>query len=242
MTSNSSRVCIGTWKLFEKNNLQEGTNVINYALENGFNSFDTAHVYSHGLPEKILGSLGADIWIANKLSAKSKNVVGLTVQEAYPVNYVCSFLLDLISNSSNLNLLQIHNWLPSWGEMEYYYLDNIIKSLPEFEDISLGVSLSSDKQYSVDSISPFKYVQLPLNIKDRRNLRLINDSADSKKFIVRNIFDGGNLDFRRGNVSEKDSLDAFRFVYSNDNVYKLIIGCNSIESIDLINKYERSLK
>ena len=241
MTSNSSRVCIGTWKLFEKNNLQEGTNVIKYALESGFNSFDTAHVYSNSSPEKLLGTLDSKIWVANKLSAKSGCIDDLSIEDAYPEEYVFSFLSKMILNGS-LDVLQIHNWLPGWGEKEYSYLSDVIKSTPEFGSISIGVSLSSDTQYSLDSIRPFEYVQLPLNINDYSNLYLIDVYGDSKKFLARNVFDGGNLDFRTGLVSKNDSIDAFNFVFCNKYIYKIIVGCNSIDSVDLVSQYVASIK
>lgn len=237
MTENYSRICIGTWKLFEKNNLQEGIEIINYAISNGFNSFDTAHVYMGSLPEKVLGSNNSSIWIADKLSAKIKDVENISVKEAYPENYVLSFISAIKENISKLDVLQIHNWSPSWGNKEYNYLINIIKSVDFFDSLSFGVSLSFNKNYSAESISPFEYVQLPLNIINTSNKDLINTHNSSKKFLVRDIFSGGTLDFRKESISMDESFNAFKYVYANNEIYKTIVGCNSKQSIDLLKQY-----
>lgn len=64
----------GVWKNVGETGQEEANKLVDYALDNGINFFDTANVYSKGLSEEILGkALGAkrkDIILATKVRGR----------------------------------------------------------------------------------------------------------------------------------------------------------------------------
>jgi aryl-alcohol dehydrogenase-like predicted oxidoreductase len=241
LIESSSKLCLGTWKLFKKQSFDEGLDIMRYAISKGIDSFDTALVYSNGLSEVALSRIDNSVWVADKISSKYRCIDDLNVKDAYPSNYIIDSLHKISKNLDNkkISLLQIHNWSPFWGAKDFQYIKNIVKSLQEFSHMDMGVSLT-DKIYPLSSINHFEYIQMPSNVFRSESYRsLVNDST--KKILIREIFERGKLDYRKSDLTYRESCDIFNNIYNDKNVFKVIVGCNSIESIDLLYSY-RGLK
>ncbi len=118
-----SEICFGTmtfggtgyWKNIGTTNQNEANELVNLAIENGINFFDTADIYSNGLAEEILGkALGTrrqSVVIATKVfgrMGKGPNDIGLSRHHLFEA---CNASLKRL-NTDYIDLYQVHNFDP----------------------------------------------------------------------------------------------------------------------------------
>jgi aryl-alcohol dehydrogenase-like predicted oxidoreductase len=188
-----SRLCLGTAQIgmqYGINNskkLSETTigNIMNFVINNGINSFDTAICY--GDAQEIIG----------KYSKNSKQ---------YIISKISSdeFLLDLqnlvkkTKNQINSNLfaLLLHDTilLNSWNSEHHHIVQKLISN----NQIGyFGVSIYSDDEFSLAlNNDDIKIIQIPFNLFDNRAVRLKwfqKAKNKNKLLIIRSIYLQGLL-------------------------------------------------
>ena len=96
-----SKICLGTMTFGKQNNIDDGFNQMDYALENGVNFFDTAELYpvpasreTQGNTEKIIGS-----WFEKR---KNRNKIILATKIAGPGPYPAHIRDDLSFSKESL--------------------------------------------------------------------------------------------------------------------------------------------
>ncbi|MDR3666332.1 MAG: aldo/keto reductase [Ignavibacteriaceae bacterium] len=119
-----SEICFGAmtfggrsfWKVIGEVDQKEANSIVNTAIENGINFFDTADVYSEGLSEEILGkALGANrknIILATKVrgrTGKGPNEIGLS---RHHIIENCNASLKRLG-TDYIDLYQVHSFDPA---------------------------------------------------------------------------------------------------------------------------------
>lgn len=157
-TNPLSCLFFGTWQFggqFKALDLQTTTDLIEFALGQGINNFDTAMVYGHGQVETLLGdTLPKNTFVTTKIPARVKpEDPSVTVRQCYDREWI-ELQLELSLRRlrrSKIDILLLHNWSRYWSEPEdvLYILQSFKQSgLADRIGISLpdGFSAGLDEQ------------------------------------------------------------------------------------------------
>lgn len=152
---NVSKICLGTMTFGEQNNEKQSFELLDYALVNGVNFFDTAETYSvpmkketQGNCEKIIGNWlekrknRAKTIIATKIAGPgSENWIGhirdgKTIYDSKTIKQALEGSLKRLK-TDYIDLYQIH-WpsrrTTSFGELTYPYDENLNKNFNQESD------------------------------------------------------------------------------------------------------------
>ncbi|MBT8316666.1 MAG: aldo/keto reductase [Lutibacter sp.] len=109
-----SEISLGTWQVGGKwgsdFNQKSAEEILNTAIDNGVNFFDTADVYSNGLSEKTVGkvvrSRSEEVYIATKCG----RFLDPHTNDAYQVDVLRKFVENSLSNLGvdRIDLIQLH--------------------------------------------------------------------------------------------------------------------------------------
>lgn len=165
-------------------NQDDINNIIDYVIDNGINTFDTAQAY--GVSEQVLGKALRDknreeLFIISKLKSNLfLNDLKLNIQSSLD-NLEIDTLFGLLLHDSKL----LYNWNSNY--------EKLIKDLIDSKKIKyFGVSIYTNKDFELalknDSI---KIIQIPFNIFDQRAItkKWLKKAKENNKLIfIRSIF------------------------------------------------------
>lgn len=118
-----SEICFGTmtfggtgyWKNIGATNQTDANELVELAIENGINFFDTADIYSNGLAEEILGkALGTkrqNVIIATKVYGRMSNGLNDIGLSRHHIIEACNASLKRLK-TDYIDLYQVHNFDP----------------------------------------------------------------------------------------------------------------------------------
>ena len=154
--------------------------LVNYALENKINFFDTSNIYGNGLSEKRLGLAfknknRSSFFVATKMGS----IPHSPLIKKMPFNYDCDYLKKSFTSSlKNINLkfidlIQLHS-PPKEILKNKKKMKDIISMLKDFKKKQMvryfGVSVKSpdDAKIVMKSYPDFKFIQINFNLMDQR--------------------------------------------------------------------------
>ncbi len=246
-----------------KLNIEEVGEIINYAVENGINNFDTAQAY--GDSEKVLGEFLSDLpdaKVMTKLLNNSKNYYTTKDVSFWEENFQKS-LDNLRINKIDSFLIHNANDLKKEGKD---LLEEWLESLLKRNLINrLGISIYSKSDLRNISLEKYNLIQMPISIYDQR---LIKDNTCIdlfKKDIAihaRSILFQGLLlvnseewphkisaRFKShhrqlfGSLGKKSILElTFNFIKNNQFIQSSLIGVTSLEELKEIVQIKDNLK
>lgn len=219
-TNPLSCLFFGTWQFggqFKTLDLQTITYLIEFALRQGINKFDTAMVYGQGQVETLLGDiLPKDAFITTKIPAKVKpEGQGVTVHQCYDREWIELQLDSSLRRlrRSKVDILLLHNWSRYWTEPE-----DILYILQSFKQTGLadkiGISLPDGFHAVIDeqTCKLVDVIQAPYNTPS--NL-WVTDSfpmlkTQNVQIMLRSIFLQGILLMDQEHIQRLASQDIRR--------------------------------
>ncbi|MDA9617324.1 aldo/keto reductase [Candidatus Pelagibacter sp.] len=238
-----SKICLGTWSLsgsksnvksYDKLSEKKIYNLLDEAVSNGINFFDTAPVY--GDSEKFLGkfirNFREKIFIASKVGCKSFNQK-LNFEKKFISNQVNKILSNL--NSDYIDIIQLYNPDPSDGKI-FQAIEELENLKNKKKIINIGVSLNRPDDYlKIRKIYKFNFVQCNFNVLDQRLIdydifRLIK--KDRVRLMGRTILNFGIFteDFikkKKINFSKHDH----RIMWNKEQINRWKYYANKIKKI-----------
>lgn len=170
-TNPLSCLFFGTWQFggqFKALDLQTTTNLIEFALGQGINKFDTAMVYGQGQVETLLGdTLPKNAFVATKIPAKVKpEGPSITARQCYDREWIELQLESSLRRirRSKIDILLLHNWSKYWTEPE-----DVLYILQSFKQTGLadriGISLPDGFNAALDeqTCKLIDVIQAPYN-------------------------------------------------------------------------------
>jgi len=106
---------------------KESKHIIQKAITEGINFFDTALVYGEGHSEKIVGEAiresGREVFIATKIPSKKREwpcADSSTLEDSFPTNYIIRSTEKSLKNLNRdyIDLQQFHVWNDKWAKMD----------------------------------------------------------------------------------------------------------------------------
>jgi len=259
----TKKIVIGTWPLsgdFGKINTNDCEKILEYAVSEGFQEFDTAPNYGKGKIQKLL----------SKILKTNKNL-RINTKCGYNKNFKKTFkeqdILDSVKKSLDLfgsiNILYLHNprnEIKNWDKIIDLLNDLKKKKLIKFT----GISLARDYKYSSGILNKFDNIQDEINLlrhPKTTNLKKLKKDVYARSpyasgilnsnFSVKKKFQLGDhrkswlTEKRIKNIySQKKMLEkicngnieeyALKFVLKSSYIKKVIVGVKKIHHIDFI--------
>ncbi len=246
-----------------KLNIEEVGEIINYAVENGINNFDTAQAY--GDSEKVLGEFLPDFpdaKVMTKLLNNSKNYYTRNDVSFWEMNFQKS-LDNLRINKIDSFLIHNANDLKKEGKE---LLEEWLESLLRRNLINrLGISIYSKSDLINISLEKYNLIQMPISIYDQRLIKdntCINLSKQNIAIHARSILFQGLLLVKSeewphkisarfkshhrqilGSLGKKSILElTFNFIKKNKFIESALIGVTSLEELKEIVQIKDKLK
>ena len=229
----------------------EFNKMIDYAMENGFNYFDTAHGYLDGLSEKALGECLAprykreDYELTDKLTEnyfnKEEDIIPFfdSQLKTCGVEYFDYYLMhsqnrDNYKHFMKCNAYEVSKKLKEMGKIKHLgisfhdtadILEMILKEHPEIEIVQIQFNYADYENAGVQSKLCYevcrKYNKPVLIMEPVKGGGLVRLPEDAKK-IFDSINVGKNLSY---------ASYAIRFAASFDGVYKVLSGMSNLEQM-----------
>ena len=259
----TKKIVIGTWPLsgdFGKINEKDCEKILNYAVSEGYQEFDTAPTYGRGKAEKIL----------SKIIKKNKNLK-INTKCGYNKEFDKTFTEQDISDSVKksldlfgfINILYLHNprnEIKNWDKIINLLIDLKKKKLIKF----IGISLARDYNYLSSILNKFDNIQDEYNLlrpPQISNLKKIKNHIYARSPFASGILNSNfnsNKIFHSGDhrkfwlagerikniYSQKKELEkicngnleeyALKFILNFSYFKKVIVGVKNIKHIDFI--------
>ena len=197
---------------------KESKHLIQRAIEEGINFFDTALAYGEGHSEKIVGEAvkesGKEVFIATKIPSKKREWPAQDsslLEESFPMKYIIESTERSLKNLNReyIDLQQFHVWNDKWANMDEWK-EAIYRLKKEGKVRFFGISVNDHqpengietaKSGEIDSI------QVIFNIFEQSPLHKLFPFCERHKIniIARVPFDEGAL---TGNVDTTTSFPA----------------------------------
>ncbi|MFW5990759.1 MAG: aldo/keto reductase [Candidatus Nanoarchaeia archaeon] len=192
--------------------------LVDYALKNGINFFDTAFVYGNGNSECQLNDVSNKAVISTKVPSQSKDYLNKQPKDCYPLDFMqdCIDVSIQRLNSNCIDILHLHNWNPQWTNSESRYIFEYIEELKNTQTIkSFGISLPKLNTYSIEDFSMLARenmvdcLQVHYNLIDQESEKLIQYFINNKKSVfIKSPYKHGLIG---KSLSELDSLEEYDF-------------------------------
>lgn len=189
----------GTWQLSEDFRLvteNEAKRVINFALKQGINNFDTAHVYGNGNVEFLLGDILPETTkIITKIPATQKPMLDESsdIGKYYPINWMSEkFETSMVRlKRERVYGILLHNWSNSWknnySEQLSYLLE--LKSKGSVEKIGISIPNNFVGDLPVELVKKIDIIEAPYNYENNWVSEKISFLYDNGiEIILRSIF------------------------------------------------------
>jgi len=204
--------------------------IINYIIDNGINTFDTAQ--SYGDSEKILGNSiknKKDIFIISKLASESFTTNLSENIDKSLSNLKINCMYALLLHDSKL----LYNW-------EERYTKSITNLINKNKIKYFGVSIYTNSDFQLAIQNPnINFIQIPFNIFDQRAIskRWFQQAKEKNKLIfVRSIFLQGLLLMEIQDIPAKlkdaiNYLKTFELYAKELNISKSELALSFVNSI-----------
>ena len=221
-----SNICYGTWNLspstkkfrspgkYSKKKTQE---LIQFALRNGINFFDTADIYGEGKGEKILGSELHSI--REKVFIMTKGgIVNSKNKKNFTLKYIKGRILKSLQNLNThyIDGYQLHN-LSSKDKIK-----KLFKELIKLKNKGIIKSIGFSSRDPLDAIKiirnyKFDFLQVAFSVYDQRiiNSGLLKEVKKQRLYLLtRSPFNSGYLISNKinkiHNVNFKNQINKFK--------------------------------
>ena len=249
-----SNICYGTWNLspstkkfrspgkYSKKKTQE---LIQFALRNGINFFDTADIYGEGKGEKILGSELHSI--REKVFIMTKGgIVNSKNKKNFTLKYIKGRILKSLQNLNThyIDGYQLHN-LSSKDKIK-----KLFKELIKLKNKGIIKSIGFSSRDPLDAIKiirnyKFDFLQVAFSVYDQRiiNSGLLKEVKKQRLYLLtRSPFNSGYLISNKinkiHNVNFKNQINKFKkknkkkIIYANKSLeYSALKYCISFKEI-----------
>lgn len=243
---NLSKIIFGCWGISgdwkdREFSLADRQGLITTAYEQGINFFDTAPVYGGGVMETAFKGIDFNkkIFIATKVPAREKprDAELKNYDFYYDEKYIREHLeksLDRLGREE-VDLLQLHNWHPSWNEHMDYFIEPLRKLKKEGLVNNIGISLPDGYGRPFDNLMETEgvdFIHLNYNIIDPWAEGYLEGAKRSKTahLMVRSIFSQGVIGEMANHLENlnPEDLRAKRYLGQKATIQKIVQGyCES---------------
>ena len=197
---------------------KESKHIIQRAIEEGINFFDTALVYGEGHSEKILGEAvkesGKTVFIATKIPSKLREWPcrdSSTLEDSFPSKYIIQSTEKSLKNLNRdyIDLQQFHVWNDKWAKQDEWK-EAIYRLKKDGKVRYFGISINdhqSDNGLETAKTEAIDSFQVIFNIFEQRPVHKLFPYCERHKIsiIARVPFDEGAL---TGNVDPSTDFPA----------------------------------
>jgi len=247
---------------FKKTDQNDVYKILEYAIENGVTTFDTASIY--GGAEKILGDfISASKEVSIKVITKLN---GTCLQGVKRKEYKNVIFKEVSKSCTTLNLNKLDGYL--LHNTNHLYECEILAALSELKKDGyinhVGVSVySPEEALGAANNAAIDYIQVPYNALDHRlekNRFFEKAAKNGKTVFVRSVFLQGLLMMRPETIphyitSAQNSVEHFQkicgeegydsiegslaYVKNNKKIDYLIFGVNTLDQTkEIVEKYD----
>lgn len=199
----NDRLYLGTWQFggqFKKLSFLEIENLLSFAVNSGIRRFDTAAVYGNGDVERILGQvLPKDSIIVTKIPARTKpSSNDAPIKEYYSKDGIFQGVEKSLEriNRSSVDILLLHNWLPSWTSEAIEVLEALSELKTKKMARQVGISLPNGFCYHVADIvlDYLDVIEVPFNPQEKWILSQLPELIHlEKEILLRSLFCQGKI-------------------------------------------------